>query len=748
MARLTSLWLTVALSACVHRPLYMPELSDGGAAPPDGAPTDVPPPADGARCQVGLQSGGSATWPMMTVGATVGDFNGDGHLDYALADYGTWLYSQIGSLSEPGGLALFLGRGDGSFEDPRRVELRARPMRVLSGDFDEDGIDDLVVYEEPTNDRGFVNGAPFLELWRGGRNGAMTVTPIDVAPHAQLAAGYVDRDRHLDLIVSTDGGYVLLLGRGDGTFTNVGRSGIAAIGELWIDDFNGDGNSDLASTDPLGIRVQLGSGGGSFSLPTSTPRADDSRALIFGVKSGDVDGDGRVDLVTIGERSSLFRGRGDGTFDPGVELPFGEVTSFDVVDLDGDGRAEVVVPVGGALVLTRANDGSFSARRWASPHGLRVATGDWDEDGKSELLLVGESTVERVLLDGAGALRGDGFTGGGDSNVVFVDPRSDGAELIFINTRGFGVTRRHLGRDGSVGPLRTSTPLPSAGSACVGDFDGDGRLDLVVTHSDQQWRTLDGASQTVSPFPRPSSASVCVGGADLDGDGRADLVVEDESGAVSWMRALGGGTFASPTPTGITARFLPELLDADGDGRVDLVWLDPNASDLAHGNHLEVARGLGQGAFATAAPSVAGSLGPAWNDAPHEVAAAGDVDGDGRRDLVVIDAQHRALQLLRGQAGGAFAAPIDIPLGAAPSAVSIADLDGDGALDLVASLASGLAWLRGNGDGSFVAPSLVAIPGDISGHLKVVDLDGDGRPEVIGIGRHTNQVTVLRNVCE
>ena len=299
----------------------------------------------------------------------VGDFNNDGKLDVAMGNKnGTTL-------------DIFLGRGNGTFKAPIVTRLKAAIVYMVAGDFNGDGNLDLAVLQ-------------FFNIYRitvflGNGDGTFTKkTTFNAEPHATLlSAADFDGDGKLDLYVNGSDRYDgiffrIKLGNGDGTFKDSNEGGY--FGDYCIDgppaigDFNGDGLLDIAAVDSCsGVEVFLNNGN-SFqgqSYPTK-----------FGgsyVAAADVNGDGKVDLVTDGV--SVLLGNGDGTFkDGGGTLSHGG-GSVNVGDFNGDGKLDIA---SGLRMLLGNGDGTFQKpltfAGLFSPGPLSM--GDFNGDGKLDLL--------------------------------------------------------------------------------------------------------------------------------------------------------------------------------------------------------------------------------------------------------------------------------------------------------------------------------------------------------------------------
>jgi hypothetical protein len=169
------------------------------------------------------------------------------------------------------------------------------------------------------------------------------------------------------------------------------------------------------------------------------------------------------------------------------------------------------------------------------------------------------------------------------------------------------------------------------------------------------------------------------------------------------------------------------LADMDGDGALDLL-LASRGAPLGSGPDLAIRRGLPGGTFGDPLQLEVGTV-------PSDLAVA-DLDGDGRLDVVVANGFDDSLSVVLRTPSGGYAPPVELAVGFGPTAVVVADLDGDGVLDLAASVAGNallpqrhVGVVRGLGGGAF-APVAFHEVGREPLALEAADLDGDGRTDL------------------
>jgi hypothetical protein len=321
----------------------------------------------------------------------VGDFNGDGKLDLAVANEGS------------NNVSILLGNGDGTFQAAVDYGAGSNPSSVAVGDFRSDGKLDLVV----AND-----GSSNVSILLGNGDGSFQAAVnygVGSAPTA-VAVGDFNGDGKLDLAVANElsNNVSILLGNGDGTFQAAVNYGAGmTLFAVAVEDFNGDGKLDLVVADAVSdyVSVLLGNGNGTFKTAVQYVAGLEP----FSVAVADFNGDGKLDLAVANLENdyvSILLGNGNGTFKAAVNYTTGiEPASVAAADFNGDGKLDLVV--GGVnsdnanvvSVLFGNGDGSFQAavNYGAGSVPYSVALGDFNGDGRLDLVFAASLLLQTPI---------------------------------------------------------------------------------------------------------------------------------------------------------------------------------------------------------------------------------------------------------------------------------------------------------------------------------------------------------------
>ena len=533
---------------------------------------------------------------MQVLGLEVADFNGDGKLDIATAGFGN-------CSPGPSAIRVSLGNGDGTFQPPLKEQCVSgyAPSRHYSDnqpiDLNGDGKFDIVF-------------------------GAALNNEIDVG-----------------------------LGNGDGTFKQAvyvasqGPSGPGVsfvdgngVGDIAVADFNGDGMLDLLATlngrgnRQGGISLLPGVRPGVFAAPSAYQAG--SSGGYHAVAVGDFNSDGKLDAAVLsgegnGGGAGILLGNGDGTFGPVSSTPgcncSGEFYDWlDTASFRGNGVMDLLIlatdgvqagPPPRVIVQSGIGDGTFGgegqiyAANSNDPYFYPVgaAIGDLNGDNRPDIVVL--STQDGTLDERLYVFVNNGSGGFGSPNIV---------DLGAITANG---------NDRAV---------------AIGDFNGDGKPDLVVhtvdpTNIEHIWFLAGNGDGTfAAPVDRGSYGDATQGivryaSADMNGDGRLDLVGLGFGHGVFVSLGNGDGTFQASKEYSADQGFLTDMAvaDFDGDGKPDVAVVGRCCGGATGPQGVAVLRNNGDGTLAAALHPSIGETGPSG-------IAVGDLNRDGFPDLVVL----------------------------------------------------------------------------------------------------------------
>ncbi|MGH9866670.1 MAG: FG-GAP-like repeat-containing protein [Candidatus Polarisedimenticolia bacterium] len=468
------------------------------------------------------------------------------------------------------------------------------------------------------------------------------------------------------------------------------------------------------------------------------------------VHSGDLDGDGNLDLVTqngagsTASSVSIFLGNGDGTFAERTDL-FTIPRGLDIGDVNGDGHLDIVTvedsPADELLVTELGNgDGTFGPRIEApiafTSTLLRptyLVLGDMDSDGLLDALTLHDFGNGVIISRGAGDGTFTRTSSGGpvdDREIELADVNRDG-HVDVVGRYPFvpGGLSIMLGDGaGGLAPALNS-PSRSPSFLALGDVNGDDWVDVALTSlrtspnlvfGDVHLNNGDGTFAAGMPFDEELNDLQLQRDVflhDLNGDGHRDVILGLEH-LIGVRLGAGDGTFGprSAYPSGRNPQgFAVEDFDRDGD--FDIASATGTVSVLL---------GNGDGTFPVQ-PDYQAGISPSSVD-------AGDLDGDGDLDVAIANRGNfpgeESVSVLMGSGDGTFGPATDYTVPSRPNSVRVKDLDGDGFPELLvtSSDSASLRVFPNNDDGTFGAPSIYSISlplgvafGDVNGD-NVIDV--------------------------
>jgi len=618
------------------------------------------------------------------------------------------------------------------------------PWEVVVADFNGDGRPDMAVSDYQNN---------WVSILLGSANGGFVASAAYAtgsSPTALVAADF-NGDKKIDVaVVNANAGTIsILLGNGDGTFQGrvdyaVGQSPVGIVAA----DFNGDGKIDLATiaTNDSAVAILLGKGDGSFEVQALIPVASGPNQLA----RGDVNRDGKVDLITCNYNYSstitVLVSKADGTFTQVESQAPAYVSALTVGDFNHDGKLDVVTVASNALYLSVGNgDGSFqngvaipNAPNTYGQNGPPLAA-DFNHDGKLDIALSG---VWVMLGNGDGTFQNPVLSFAVANPMAVVDVNGDGEpDLVAITNSGAVAVLLGNG-DGSFMDIRSVALASTSYSAQAGvaaDFNGDGKLDLAVAESNYPNGQISvelgkGNGRFGQPIVSALSTSATnpyfVLAADFNGDGKSDLVVPDNNGGFQALLGNGDGSFGAPVDTPLTySVFSVAAGDFNKDGKADLVVTPSNTGSSSVNVYLS----NGDGTF---------NLGAQYIVYPNSYVSVADVNGDGNLDLIVVATNNNGpynLLVFPGNGDGTFKNPIFGPSDSYSTQAVVGDINGDGKLDIAVGTSgyqsSGIAFLAGNGDGTFGKQVYSNLGFQFSGSLVASDFNGDGK---LGLAARAN----------
>ncbi len=452
-------------------------------------------------------------------GIAAGDFNKDGRLDLALSS----TFAQI--------IAVFYGSGNGTFPTSNAYMLGSPDdndeRSLFAMDFDGDTHLDIVVASGHPDALIPPPYSKSVKVLFNRGDGSFLGAPsyrANLTPQ-HITQGDFNSDGKIDIAINANIGAEVFFGTGSGFQSQVlvpvvnngfpvGTNVVAA------GDFNGDGKWDLAAASNTGLFILIGNGNGSFQPATRIASVGETSSLAI----GDLNADNRPDIVAAQRGFSapvnhvlVFLGNGNGTFQNATQFNVGSnPVSVQLADLNGDNRLDIVAACAGTAFST------------TDPGGVSVALGNGNGTFQpASLLPAGSNPTFSAAADVTGDGRPELFTSAGTGSL--------GEYRVFVHlNQGNGTFQAPIGLNTDFGPS----------SIAVGDFNGDGRNDLIAGHCCGDTDTgvyIGNGNGTFQPEMRLSvGESSSLIASDLNQDGRLDLVLANSSNRIGVLYNIAG----------------------------------------------------------------------------------------------------------------------------------------------------------------------------------------------------------------
>ncbi len=712
----------------------------------------------------------------------IGDLDGDGKPELVVANYNAATISIFRNISTSGSLTT------SSFASKVDFATNTGPSSVAIGDLDGDGKPEIAVASEAAN-RVSVFRNTWLTSTLGAGSFAAKVDLVTGSTPVSVGIADFDGDGKPDLAVANNLSNTVSVLRNTASVGTIQESSFAgkvdfAVGtnpnSIFMGDLDGDGKADLATanieSNTLSVLHNTATAGsitsGSFAAGVSLATGTNPSSVAM----GDLDGDGKLDVVGTNLNSAnlfVFRNIGasgsitTSSFAPRIDFAAGQLPyALAIGDLDGDTKPDLAVVNRNGSTLSVLHNSSNNA----DLSSLTLSAGSLSP------AFTGANTTYTAAVSNPTT----------QMNITPTVADTNAAIQVRVNAGAYAAVIS--------GSASGNLPLQV----------GSNTIDILVSAQNASTKTYTITILRAPPPPVITSFSPLTGkpgdtinltGANYNttpannivffGATRATVTAATANSVIAIVpvgatcapitllntgNGLATGSFAKFTPTyspakaGITASdFLPKvdfasganpftiaIGDLDGDGKPDMAVTNFGANTISVYRNIAASGSISSGSFAPKVDFATGA-------SPFGI-TIGDVDSDGKPDLMVTNGGSNTVSVFRNTATvgtlgtGSFATRVDFASGTQPNSVAIGDVDGDGKADMAVTHASGISLYRNTSTvgaittGSFAARVDFAA-GSSPARVAMADLDGDGKVDVAIANQGSNNVSLLRNTA-
>ena len=678
----------------------------------------------------------------------LGDIDHDGNLDIVITDF----YNEK--------IVLHFGLGDGTFTNPTVLfdEPNIEPAFVDVNDVNNDSFSDIIIGNHG-DDGGILI---FLGHGDGSFNTPLFTSTDGDIPNS-FTLGDLNGDRKLDIVyTSTSPSYIgILVGRGDGTYETATKYFCVRGSKPWkvsLGYYDDDAFIDIVVgiTYDESINIYLGMGNGSFRPPIRISTGANSKPWTS--RFADFDNDDQQEIAVANAKTNklqIFSVHYDADFSSETSYTTGSNSrplSIHTGDLDDDGKLDIVVANSGTddvEILFSYDNGIFGNRTSISTglgsHPQSIAIADFDRNRFLDITVANawhdNMIVFLRLSDESFPARITYSTGidSAPSSIVAGDLNNDGRVDVVVANKGTNDLAVFLAFDYvsfTTHIIDVPGVIPAPYFVSTADFNNDHLVDIAVVNS---WSETLGIflgygngtfSDQITYSTGSSSKPISLAVGDFNNDNYLDLVVANSNGGtISVFLGYGNGSFQAPRAysTGNSTKpYSVAVADFNRDRQLDIVV---SVAGEVSQHHIWVFFGTGNGSFrGKKVYSMSNQSKPIW-------VAVDDLNKDAIPDIVVANYLAGNICILFGHGNGSFGRVLKLSTGedSRPLSVALGDINRDSNIDIVVAdyYSSSIFLFFGNGNGSFSSPKISSA--DSNSDLQAVILSDINNDTVLDI---------------